>query len=344
MKFRISSGKPERPDLLKPTFRSALLLLCIVSTHPFTFSAGQNGPTEVHTFSIVAVDESTGELGVAVASRFFAVGSVVPWAMADVGAVATQSLANTSFGWRGLALLEEGRSAAEAASLLLADDPEPTRRQFGIVSVSGDAYSYTGEDCVAWAGGRSGNGYAIQGNILTGESVVEEMERAFLGHPGTLAERLYASLVAGDKAGGDARGKQSASMLVVKRGAGYGGFTDRAIDIRVDDHPEPFIELGRLLQYAMMNYVWNQAWTLFQSGDAGASLPLMEKAAHIAPGKAEVFYDLAVIRLAAGNRGGALEALEQALILNPGLRHQAREDLDLSSLRGEDEFNELTNE
>ncbi|MDH4069479.1 MAG: DUF1028 domain-containing protein [Ignavibacteria bacterium] len=325
-------------------YQSILLLLLVVSPHPLTLSAGQDGPTEVQTFSIVAVDESTGELGVAVASRFFAVGSVVPWAEAGVGAVATQSFANTSFGWRGLALLKQGNTAAEAASLLLGDDPEPTRRQFGIVSASGDAYSYTGEDCVPWAGGRIGEGYAIQGNILTGESVVVEMEREFLSHPGTLAEKLYASLVAGDEAGGDSRGKQSAAMLVVKQGAGYGGYTDRAIDIRVDDDPEPFIELGRLLQYAMMNYSWNEAWTLFKAGDAVASLPLMEQTAHIAPENPEVWYDLAVIRLAAGSRRDALQALERALSLNPGLRRQARGDSDLSSLQGENRFKELTGE
>jgi uncharacterized Ntn-hydrolase superfamily protein len=285
-------------------------------------------PVPIATFSIVARDSLSGELGVAVASRFFAVGSVVPWAKAGIGAVATQSYANTSFGWRGLDLLEQGASPEETAEILLRTDSDREKRQFGIVAADGKSFSYTGQGCLAWAGGRYGRDYAVQGNILAGEKVVAGMERAFLETTGTLADRLYAALLAGDKNGGDARGKQSAALLVVKENAGYGGFNDRAIDIRVDDHPEPFKELGRLLQYAQMNYSWNEAWTLFMQKKPEQGLPYMERAA-------------AVIRLAAGKQQMALEALGKALIINPNLKKQAATDEDLKILQGDKSFMEL---
>jgi uncharacterized Ntn-hydrolase superfamily protein len=295
----------------------------------------------IATFSIVAADTTTGELGIAVASRFFAVGSVVPWAKAGVGAVATQSFANTSFGWRGLELLERGATPEEVVAILLRDDNDPTRRQFGVVVADGASATYTGADCIAWAGGRSGPGYAIQGNILASETVVTAMEKTFLNTKGTLADRIYAALVAGDREGGDARGKQSAALLVVKEGAGYGGYTDRAIDIRVDDHAEPFVELGRLLDYAQMNYAWNEGWTLFTQKRTTEALPHIERALKYAPGNPELLYDLAVIVLATGNRTGAMDALARALTLNPKLKAQARADGDLGGLKGERRFEEL---
>lgn len=299
------------------------------------------GSLPVSTFSIVAADPAAGELGVAVASRFFAVGSVVPWAKAGVGAVATQSFANTSFGWRGLELLEKGMAPEEAIRELLRNDDNPTRRQVGIVSPDGKSATYTGENCIPWAGGRSGPNYAVQGNILTGEAVALAMEKAFLETGGALAERMYAALLAGDEQGGDSRGKQSAALLVVKTGAGYGGYTDRAIDIRVDDHPEPFRELGRLLNFGQMNYAWNEAWTLFTGKKFAEALPPMERTARLAPENAEVLYDLAVIRLAAGKAEAALEALKKSLALNPQLKKQAAGDNDLAALRENAQFRAL---
>lgn len=298
-------------------------------------------PPCVSTFSIVARDSSTGELGVAVASRFFAVGTVVPWARAGAGAVATQSFANTTFGWRGLELMERGASPAEALAALLRTDTDRDRRQVGLVDTSGHSVTYTGSQCVPWAGGRSGPNYAIQGNILTGESVVLSMENVFLVTRGSLGDRLYAALAAGDRAGGDSRGRQSAALLVVREGAGYGGFTDRAIDIRVDDHPDPFPELKRLLDYAQMNYAWNEGWTLFTRHKPADALPHIERAARLAPKNPEVLYDLAVIRLAAGNSSGALSALREAVRLNPNLTKQAAGDSDMTGLRDTQEFKTL---
>jgi len=294
--------------------------------------------TPIATFSIVGYDPATGELGVAVASRFFAVGNVVPWAKAGVGAVATQSYANTSFGWRGLEMLEKGLSPEEVRDQLIQNDDNPTQRQFGIVDAQGRSVTYTGEGCIAWAGGRAGANYAAQGNILVGEEVVIALEKTFLETEGTLADRLYAALVAGDAQGGDARGRQSAAMLVVKAGAGYGGYNDRAIDIRVDDHPKPFKELGRLLNIAQMNYAWNEAWTLFTQKKYAEALPLMERTAELAPDNGEVFYDLAVIRLAAGDTLAALAALKTSVTLNPKLAAQAAKDNDLAALHGNPEF------
>lgn len=319
----------------------ALSVLCAVLCMSSGFAQRNSPARYVSTFSIAARDSVTGEMGVAVASRFFAVGAVVPWARAEVGAVATQSFANTTFGWRGLELLEKGMSPAEAVKSLLASDDNPTRRQIGVVNARGESETYTGADCIPWAGGRKGPNYAIQGNILAGESVVTEMEKAFLATKGTLAERLYAALSAGDRMGGDARGRQSAAMLVVKKKAGYGGYTDRAIDIRVDDHPDPFKELGRLLNYAQMNYAWNEAWTLFTEKKAAEGLPHMERAARIAPKNPEVLYDLAVIRLAAGKENDALVALAAAVKGNAKLKIQARGDNDLSALRGNTRFEKL---
>src|ERR1051325_3725404 len=204
---------------------------------------------EVATFSIVARDPQTGELGVAVASRFFSVGSVVPFAQAGAGAVATQANANVTYGPRGLELLARGATAQETLQVLLRTDPDPKGRQVGIVAADGSSGTYTGPAANAWAGGRSGPNYAVQGNILAGEAVVIALEKTFLETKGTLAHRMYAALVAGDAAGGDSRGRQSAALVVVKEHAGFNGFSDRAIDIRVDDHPEPFKEARRPLPY-----------------------------------------------------------------------------------------------
>jgi uncharacterized Ntn-hydrolase superfamily protein len=202
----------------------------------------------IATFSIVARDPVTGDLGVAVASKFLAVGSVVPWAQAGAGVVATQALANIAYGPRGLALMAEGKPAAETLAALLADDPDREHRQAGLVDAQGGAAAHTGGACMAWAGHVVGAGFAAQGNILAGAQVVEEIATAFTQTPGELAERLLAALQAGDAAGGDRRGRQSAALYVARAGGSYGGLLDRYIDLRVDDHPDPTQELARLLR------------------------------------------------------------------------------------------------
>lgn len=200
------------------------------------------------TFSIVACDLDDQAWGVAVASKFPAVGAVVPYAQAGAGAVATQSFANTSFGPRGLEMMVSGLSAQETLERLLEDDPDKELRQVGLVDARGGAATFSGSKCFAWAGGVSGPGYAIQGNILARESVVPAMERAFLESRGSLPARLLTALLAGDRAGGDRRGRQSAAIYVVRPHGGYGGYLDRWIDYRVDDHEDPVPRLGELLE------------------------------------------------------------------------------------------------
>lgn len=200
------------------------------------------------TFSIVACDLKEQSWGVAVASKFPAVGAVVPWAQAGAGAVATQSFANTGYGPHGLALMAQGVSAKEALAKLLQDDKDRDLRQVGLVDAKGHAVTYTGAGCFPWAGGVTGKGYAIQGNILKSDRVVPAIEQTFLKTKGSLPQRLQAALLAGDRAGGDKRGRQSAAIYVVKPNGGYGGFVDRWIDYRVDDHSDPVKRLGELLK------------------------------------------------------------------------------------------------
>lgn len=200
------------------------------------------------TFSIVAFDFKNGDIGVAVQSKFPAVGAVVPWAKAKVGAIATQAWCNTAYGPTGLKMLEANLSAQETLRKLLADDTNPQVRQFAVVDAKGQVAAHTGTECFEWAGHITGKGYSCQGNILAGAKVVESMARAYEETSGDLIDRLIQVLSAGQAAGGDRRGQQSAALLVVREKGGYEGFTDRYVDLRVDDHPTPIEELKRVLR------------------------------------------------------------------------------------------------
>lgn len=199
------------------------------------------------TFSIVALDPATGDLGVAVASKFLAVGGVVPFAAAGVGAVATQAHANVLYGPRGLELMGSGRTAREALADLVAADELRDERQAGLVDAKGLAATFTGGHCFAWAGGRTGPGVSVQGNILARAQVVDDMYDTFTAGGQPFPELLVACLAAAERQGGDRRGRQSAALLVVREGGGYGGGNDRWIDLRVDDHVQPVDDLARLL-------------------------------------------------------------------------------------------------
>ncbi|HSJ52498.1 MAG TPA: DUF1028 domain-containing protein [Anaerolineae bacterium] len=199
------------------------------------------------TFSIVAYDPEAQEWGVAVQSKFLCVGALVSWARAGAGAVATQAYCNTSFGPEGLALMEQGASAQEALNQLIARDEGRARRQVGLIDARGQAATFTGEECSAWAGGLTGSFYAVQGNILVGGATVEAMARTFETSRGELADRLVAALGAGQAAGGDRRGQQSAAVLAVREEGGYGGYNDRYLDLRVDDDPAPIERLQALV-------------------------------------------------------------------------------------------------
>ena len=200
----------------------------------------------VATFSLVACDPAAGEVGVAVQSKFIAVGSVVPWARAGVGAIATQAWANTTFGPQGLALLAKGQAPDKVLQTLLAADAGRARRQVGVIDAKGRAATHTGGQCMPWAGGKTAKNYCAQGNILAGPGVVEAMGKAFEQTQGDLGERMLAALQAGQKAGGDRRGRQSAALYIARDKAGYGGLNDRYRDLRVDDHPTPIQELLRI--------------------------------------------------------------------------------------------------
>jgi len=216
------------------------------------------GEPLVSTFSIVAIDLENGDVGVAVQSKFPNVRPLVPWAEAGVGAVATQSFANATYGPRGLTLMRNGATAAEALAILVGTDADKQTRQAGIVDARGNSASWTGDACFEWAGGyagtsaaargviATGKGYAVQGNILVGQATVDAMAKTFEETKGSLADRLVAALVAGGKAGGDRRGEQSAALLVKRKGAGYDGSSDDLVDISIYDHPTPLRELERL--------------------------------------------------------------------------------------------------
>ena len=295
------------------------------------------------TFSICAADPGAGEVGVAVQSKYFAVGAVVPWARAGVGAVATQAAGVAAYGPAVLDQLAGGLPPDEALERTLADDHGRESRQLGVVAADGRASARTGSECLDWAGHRVGAGYAVQGNILAGEAVVVEMERAFLDTPGPLAGRLVTALEAGQAAGGDVRGQQSAAVVVERTGAAAESRdgVDRVCDLRVDDHAEPIAELRRLLG---IHLVWDplrRATRFHASGryDEGVALLALALAAH--GEDAALLYDLACFESLAGRLPDALAHLGRALELDPELRPAAAVDRDFAPLAGDSAFTRL---
>ncbi len=314
------------------------------------------GKIHTSTFSIAAADTAAGEAGVAVASKVLSVGYIVPWADADAGAVATQALANAGFGPLGLELLESGMPAEAVLDSLRATDPEMQQRQLGVVDMAGGSASFTGTGTLDWAGGITGPGYAIQGNILVGPEVVERMEAAFLEAEGPLARRLLAALQAGDNAGGDSRGRQSAAILVVRPEGGYQGSSERLVDIRVADHVDPVGELARIYglwepTFMMQAYMesggdtetrWalqimddflaeeddpelragmlnNFAWNLATEvpGYEERALELALQAIELSPDDHNIMDTLATCHFINGNREEAVRWEERALELDP---------------------------
>jgi uncharacterized Ntn-hydrolase superfamily protein len=287
------------------------------------------------TFSIVAADPAAGEVGCAVQSKYFAVGTVVPWARAGVGAVATQAAGVAVYGPRALDELAGGASPAEAIERVLAADEARETRQLGAVTADGDAASFTGSACLAWAGHRTGPGYAVQGNILAGEQVAAELERAFLETDGSLAHRLVAALEAGQAAGGDSRGQQSAALVVERAGAGAESREgiDRVADLRVDDHPEPIAELRRLLG---IHEVWDalrRASAHHRPGAYERGVEILAAALARSGEDAALLYDLACFEALAGRLEDARGHLDRSLALEPSFASMAQADEDLKALR-----------
>ncbi len=264
------------------------------------------------TFSIVARSADGTALGVAVASKFLAAGAAVPAALADVGAVATQSYANLAYRPQALALLGTGMAAGETVKALVAGDAGPIgHRQVGVVGATGEGATFTGPECHEWAGGVAGDGYAIQGNMLAGPQVVADMEATWLAGAdlARLPYRLLGALRAGDLAGGDRRGRQSAALLVVAKGMGYGGTSDVVVDLRVDDHPDPVIEMARLLQMHTLYFERPDPATLLPlDGPAGAEVRERLAAAGHAAGPSAADLDEALASWA------GIENLEERIV------------------------------
>ena len=300
-----------------------------------TFALTQSLPP-VSTFSIVAIDPQNGDMGVAVASRYFSVGSVVPWAMADVGAVATQANVNVGYGQQAIDLLRLGMTAQDALKKLLAEDKFPGKdgRQVAIVDAKGNVAAYTGPHAPNWAGDRQGKTWSAQGNILVGAQVPEAMGKAFEATQGELAEKLFAALKAGDLAGGDSRGRQSASILVVRKGGGRNINNDRYVYINVDDNPDPFTELRRLLDLNLAYNYGDQTFKAMDSGNMEKAHAAARKAAAYAPNNFGSHMRLAFLNYLVGDKAASLDEFAKAKTLNPtGFEKQWKEEVEFDRFK-----------
>jgi len=278
---------------------------------------------DVNTFSIVAYDPVNGDWGVTVASKYFSVGAVVPWAEAGVGAVATQANVNVGYGPRGLELLRQGLSAKEVLDKLQAEDTFRGKdgRQVAIIDSKGNIAAYTGPTADDWKGDRQGKTWSAQGNLLAGPQVIEAMGRAFDATDGELAEKLYAALKAGDDAGGDSRGKQSASMIVVRKGGGRNINNDRYLYLNVDDSPAPIPELRRLLDMNL-GYLWQQK--LQSLRNSGAPAQLRDATAKVAlyNHTGQAYISLGILDYNQKDKTAALADFRKALELDPTVKRR----------------------
>ncbi len=299
------------------------------------------GEEIVATFSIVARDPATGELGVAVQSRAFRAGAIVSYARAGVGAIATQAAANQTYGPRGLELLGLGLSPDEVVEHLTGSDPGRDRRQLAVIDDRGRVRAYTGSATSAWAGHLEGENYSVQGNILAGEAVVAAMAEAFESSSGPLALRLMDALDAGEAAGGDARGKQAGGVLVVKPIGDSGRTNDRWVDVRVDDHEEPFKELRRLVNMSVSRIHTRDARTLAAAGRFPEAIAAQREAIAIVPGEDQLYYGLARLYARAGDAAGAVAALGQAIGIDARWRELAASQTDFDTIRENAAFQRL---
>ena len=278
---------------------------------------------DVNTFSIVAYDPASGDCGVTVASKYFSVGAVVPWAEAGTGCIATQANVNVGYGPRGLELLRKGLTAKQVVDQLLADDTFPGKdgRQVAVIDSKGTIAAFTGPNAPNWAGDRQGKTWTAQGNILVGAQVPEAMGRAFDVTQGDLAEKLFAALKAGDDAGGDSRGKQSASMLIVGKGRGRNINNDRLVYINVDDSPAPIPELRRLLDMNLGMLYSQWMGELRTAGKRKEARDAAAKVARYLPG-AQAQINLGIMDYDLGDKPAALADFRKAFELDPNVRRQ----------------------
>ncbi len=328
-----------------PWIGARAIVIALAATAVLAAAAGAAwGREDISTFSIVAFDTETGDLGIAVQSRFFAVGSVVPWAKAGVGAIASQAYGNTTFGPGGLELLESGMGVEEVLTTLLDDDPDRERRQVGIVDARGEAAAFTGKECMSWAGHESGAGFSAQGNILVSGETVEAMARAFRDTEGILGERLLSAIEAGQAAGGDSRGVQSAAILIVREGGGYGGYNDVYCDLRVDDHEDPIGELRRIFNMWKEHALILEGYRLCEEEAWQKAFEVGRRAVAMSPSEGEPHYHLACYYSKAGMLEEALGELRKAVDLDASLARRAPDDTDFEPLYENAEFLGLTDD
>jgi uncharacterized Ntn-hydrolase superfamily protein len=323
---------------MRPAFLAALL---------FSFAsravvAQEYDPEMLGTFSIVARDPATGELGMAVQSKAFGAGNRATTIKGGVAVVAHQASANPMYGTLGLELLAAGMTPKDALDFMLRGDEGRDRRQVVILDAQGRSAGWSGPETNDWKGHACGTNYCAQGNILTGPEVVQAMVRSFESSAGPLPERLMAALDAAQAAGGDARGMQSGALVIAKPLAGSGGFSDRVLDIRVDDHRTPLVELRRLLNLWRSGQILSDANRVLTEGDVQSAVAAAQKATQLSPENDNAWVALAHMRLRAGQQAGALEALRKAIELNPTNARRLPLNENFKSLRDHPEFRKLT--
>jgi len=299
--------------VLEVLMRRMTLCLIILAVVPFARAV----EPLVHTYSIVARDAETGEMGVAVQSHWFSVGSIVTWAEAGVGAIATQSFVNPAYGPRGLELMKSGLSAEEALKALLLVDEGRDVRQIAFVDVNGKVAAHTGAKCIEAAGHHVGSGYSVQANMMLNDTVVPAMAKAYESNDGDLADRLMAALEAAQGSGGDIRGKQSAAMLIVKGEATGQSWADRVLELRIEDHPTPIAELKRLLTVHQAYEHMNAGDLAVEHNDLDGAMAEYGRAAELLPGNVEVEYWAAVTLATSGSVEKALPMFARVFAADP---------------------------
>ena len=324
-----------------PRTRAAALLAVAAALWPSPARAQDYDPDEMATFSIIARDPRTGELGMAVQSKAFAGGNRAMTIRGGVAVIAHQASANPMYGAIGLELLGAGMAPEQALAMMVRSDEGRDRRQVAILDAQGRTAAFTGSGTNDWKGHRCGENYCAQGNILTGPEVVQAMTASFESSSGALADRLLAALDAAQAAGGDARGMQCAALVVARPLAGSGGFSDRVVDLRVDDHDAPLVEIRRLYDMYRSGQTIVEANRHLAEGRPAEAAAAAERAARLSPENDNAWMALAHIHLRAGRRIAALDALRKAVALNPAARRQLPRNPNFEPLRGDPEFKRL---
>jgi uncharacterized Ntn-hydrolase superfamily protein len=319
-----------------------LALASLVGASASGASAEDYSPDDLGTYSIIARDGATGELGMAVQSKAFAAGNRAMTMKGGLAVIAHQASANPMYGAIGLELLGRGMAPEQALEFMLRSDEGRDNRQVAILDAQGRSAAWTGKGANDWKGHRCAVNYCAQGNILTGPEVVDAMAKSFESSTGPLAERLLAALDAAQAAGGDARGMQSGALVIVSPLAGSGGFSDRVVDIRVDDHRAPLVELRRLLNMVRSGQLITAANRIAVEGNLPAATESAQKATEISPENDNAWVALASVHLRAGRKAAALDALRKAVDLNPANKRQLPRNQNFEALLADPAFKQLT--